>query len=92
MRHRNLLDATTPSQSEPGNDGNEGVFCIPQGPSITGTSASDCLVSYPEHSLGESYASASVIYRPSTRPNMPFQSDAPEGSDTFRWQLWGEIA
>ena len=23
---------------------------------------------------------------------MPFQSDAPEGSDTFRWQLWEEIA
>ena len=28
-----------------------------------------------------------VVYRPSTRPNMPFQSDAPEGSDTFRWEL-----
>ena len=23
---------------------------------------------------------------------MPFQSDAPEGSDTFRWQLWEGIA
>ena len=23
---------------------------------------------------------------------MPLQSDAPEGSDTFRWQLWEEIA
>ena len=33
-----------------------------------------------------------VVYWPSTRPNMPFQSDAPEGSDTFRWQLWEEIA
>ena len=32
-----------------------------------------------------------VVYWPSTRPNMPFQSDAPEGSDTFRWQLWEEI-
>ena len=33
-----------------------------------------------------------VVYWPSTRPNMPFQSDALEGSDTFRWQLWEEIA
>ena len=33
-----------------------------------------------------------VVYWPSIRPNMPFQSDAPEGSDTFRWQLWEEIA
>ena len=32
-----------------------------------------------------------VVCWPSTRPNMPFQSDAPEGSDTFRWQLWEEI-
>ena len=32
-----------------------------------------------------------VVYWPSTRPNMPFQSDALEGSDTFRWQLWEEI-
>ena len=23
---------------------------------------------------------------------MPFQSDTPEGSDTFQWQLWEEIA
>ena len=29
-----------------------------------------------------------VVYWPSTRPNMPLQSDAPEASDTFRWQLW----
>ena len=41
-----------PGQSGPGNNGNEGVLCIPQRPSITGASPSDCLVSYPEHSLG----------------------------------------
>ena len=23
---------------------------------------------------------------------MPFQNDAPEGSNPFRWQLWEEIA
>ena len=36
--------------------------------------------------------SIAVVYWPSTRQNMPFQSDAAEGSDTFRWQLWEEIA
>ena len=49
---RALLDATTPGQSGSGSDGNEGVLCIPQSSSITGTSPSDCLVSYPGHSLG----------------------------------------
>ena len=34
----------------------------------------------------------SVVYWPSTRQNMPFQSDAPKGSDAFRWQLWEEVA
>ena len=36
----------------PGSDCNEGVFGIPQSSSITGTSPSDCLVSYPGQSLG----------------------------------------
>ena len=49
---RALSDVTIPGQSGPGSDGNEGVLCIPQSPSITGTSPSDCLVSYPEHSFG----------------------------------------
>ena len=53
-----LSDATTPSQSGPRSDGNEGVLCIPQTP--TGTSLSDCLVSYLGHSLGESYFSAEM--------------------------------
>ena len=43
---RALLSATTPGQSEPGSDGNEGVLHIPQSSRITGTSPSDCLVSY----------------------------------------------
>ena len=55
---RILSCATTPSQSGPRKDGSEGVLCIPQSSSITGTSPSDCLMSYPEHSLGESYPSA----------------------------------
>ena len=43
---RTLSDATTPGQCRPGNIGNEGVLHIPQSSSITGTSPSDCLVSY----------------------------------------------
>ena len=42
---RTLSGATTPSQSGPGSDGNEGVLCIPQSSSITGASPSDSLVS-----------------------------------------------
>ena len=30
---------------------------------------------------------AAVVYWPSTWPNMPFLSDAPEGSDTFQWPV-----
>ena len=41
------------------NDGNKGVLHTPQSSSIIGTSPSDCLVSYPGHSLGGgSYPSA----------------------------------
>ena len=46
-----LSGATTLGQSGPGSNGNEGVPRIPQSPSITGTSRSDCLVSYTGHSL-----------------------------------------
>ena len=42
---RTLSSAATRSQSGPGVDGNEGVFCIPQTSSITGPLQSDCLVS-----------------------------------------------
>ena len=43
--------ATTPGQSRPGSDSNKGVPRIPQSSSTTGTSPSDCLLSYPRHSL-----------------------------------------
>ena len=33
-------------------DGNDGILCIPQSSSITGTSPSDCLMSYPRHLFG----------------------------------------
>ena len=41
-----------PGQSGPGTNGNEGVLHIPHSPSITGTSPSDFIVSYPGHSWG----------------------------------------
>ena len=49
---RTLSDATTLGQSGPGSNGNEEVLHIPQSSSITRTSPSDCIVSYPGHSLG----------------------------------------
>ena len=52
---KTLSGTTTPGQSGPVSDSNEEVLQIPQSPSITGASPSDCLVSYLAHSLGESY-------------------------------------
>ena len=66
-----LSGATTPGQSGPGSNGNEGVPRIPQSSSITGTSPSDCLVSYPGHSCvcgGGSYPSAEKQLVYSTAP------------------------
>ena len=60
--------ATTPGQSGPGSNGNKGVLLIPQSSSSTGTSPSDCLVSYTGHSLGRSYHSAEVQSVYSTAP------------------------
>ena len=55
-----LSGATTPGQSGAGSDDNKGVLYIPQSSSITGTSTSDCLVSYPGHSFRGSYPSTEV--------------------------------
>ena len=55
---RGLSGATILSQSGPGSDGFEGLLHIPESSNITGTSPSDCLVSYPGRSLGKSYPSA----------------------------------
>ena len=52
-----LSGAITPGQSGSGSTGNEGVLCIPQSSSITGTLQSDSLVSYLRHS---SYSSAEM--------------------------------
>ena len=66
---RTLSSATTPGQSGPGSNGNEGVLRIPQISSITGTSPSDGLMSYPGHSLGEFYPSAEKQSVYSTTPS-----------------------
>ena len=46
-----LSGATTPGQSGPRCNGDEGMLHIPQCSSITEASQSDCLVSNPEQSL-----------------------------------------
>ena len=71
---RAVSGSTTPGQCGPGSDGNEGVLCIPQSPSITGTSPSDCLVSYPGHLLEVgvlllSRGAVGVFYSPSRLDN-----------------------
>ena len=65
-----ISDVTTSDQRGPGNNGNEGVLHIPQNSSITVTSPSDCLVSYPGHLLGvvRSYISAEMKLVYSTAP------------------------
>ena len=65
---RTLSGATTQGQSGPGRDGNKSVLHIPQISSITEASPSDCLVSYPGHSLGESYPSSKMYSVFSTAP------------------------
>ena len=70
---KTLSGATTPGQSEPGSDSNEGVLHIPHNLSITGTSPSDSLVSYPGHLLGEGLPlyreTVGVFYSPSRLDN-----------------------
>ena len=56
---RTQSDATTPGQSGPGNNGNEGVLHIPQN-SKTGASPSNGLMSYPGHLLEDCYSSAEL--------------------------------
>ena len=46
-----LFDLYRALSSGPGSNNNEGVIWIPQSSSITGTSSSDCLMSYPGNSL-----------------------------------------
>ena len=64
-----LSGATIPGQCGPGSNGNEEVLHIPQIFSITGTSPTDCLVSYPRTLVGGgSYPSAEKQSVYSTAP------------------------
>ena len=65
---RTLSGATTLGLSEPGSDGNKGVLRLPQSSSITGTSPSDCLVSYPLVGWGEFHPPAEKQSVYSTAP------------------------
>ena len=66
---RTLSDATTLDQSAPESDEKEEVFIIPQSSNVTGTSPSDCLLSYPGNSLGVgSYSSSKMQSVYSTTP------------------------
>ena len=63
-----LSGATILGQSVPGSNGNEGVLHIPQSSSITGSSSSDCLVSYQDTRCGGAYPSAEKHSVYSTAP------------------------
>ena len=65
---RTLSSATTSGHGGSGSDGRKGVLYISQRSSITGTSPSDCFVSYPRHSFGESYPFAEMQSVYSTVP------------------------
>ena len=65
---RTLSGVATSSQNGLGSDDNEGQVRIPQSSSITGASTADCWVSYPGHSLRESYLSAQMQSAYSTAP------------------------
>ena len=65
---RTLSVATSPGQSEPGNDVNEGVLIISQSCCITGTLPSECLVSYQDTRCGVFYPSTEMQSLYSTTP------------------------
>ena len=64
---RTLSSATTLGKNGLGSNRNEGVLHIPQ-ISNSGTSPSDCLMSYSGHALGESYSSVEMQLGYSTAP------------------------
>ena len=55
-----LSGATTPGQNGPGSNGNERVLHFPQS-SKKGPSPSDGLMSYPGHSLRDSYVCQCIL-------------------------------
>ena len=87
---KTLSDATTLGQSGLGSNGNEGVLYIPQSSSITWTSPSDCLVSYPGPSLRRSYPSAEMQSVYSTAPAdwAMFTKRSPECQMITKYFCW----
>ena len=78
-----LWGALTPVQNGAGSNGNKGALHIPQS-SWTGAPPSDCLVSYPQYSLGiGSYPSAEVQSAYSTAPS--------DWAETHMWSYRGLI-
>ena len=66
---KTLIRCYHSGQNGAGSDGNKGILRILQSSIITGTSPSDCLVSYPGHTLGwGSYPSVEVQSVYSTAP------------------------
>ena len=59
---RTLSGTTTLSQNGPGSYGNEGVLCMPQSSSINEVSKTDGLVSYPRHSLRETWFECTCLW------------------------------
>ena len=57
---KTLSGASTQGQSGPGRDSNKWMLGIPQSSSITEASPLECLMSYPRHSLGETYLFAEM--------------------------------
>ena len=84
--NRTLSDATTPNQSGPGSEGNEGVLRIPQNSSITGTSSLDFFVQYPGHSLGVvlPLCRGAVVVFYSLKRLARFKESCEEGKDDAR--------
>ena len=70
-----LLGAPTSDQSGPGSDGNEGVLHIPQSSSITGTSLSDCLVSYQDIRYPTTTTSRCILLPPLTTQQLRLCAD-----------------
>ena len=85
---RTLSDATSPGQKELENDGQEGVLKILQSSAITGTSPSNCLVSYRGHSLWGYYSLAEMQLVYSTAPVL--YSHPQHHNDTIIKQTQGQ--
>ena len=84
---RTLLGATTPGQSGPGSNGNEGVLRILQSSRIIRALPSDCFVSYAGHSLGDSYpcAEKQSVYSTAPADRWLGQQKQVQGMLSHRW-------